>query len=571
MDLVFYPFLSFKIKYNGKRAYFLSNYFFIIYYFRCRKDFMEKKNMKLALVVGLVSIILSIYISLSGRETFATAWALFPPVLAIFMALLTKEVYSSLFLGILVGGVLSSGGSLSKSLDNVVKNGLIASVSQTSGIFIFLIVLGIMVVLINYSGGSRAFGEFAHSKIKSRKGAQLSTFFLCSMLFIDDYFNCLTSGSVMKPVTDSYKISRAKLAYIIDSTAAPICMIAPISSWAAAVSGYADGISGIEMFIRSIPFNFYSLLTLVFVVAIILFDNDFGPMKEFEKKAQEKGELGAVKTSKITAADGNPDGKVIDLVFPILVLIVISVLSLVYVGGFFDPASEFYRDFVNAFANTDSSVALAMGSISALIITIIYFIARGVISFEKSMDSLSEGFSSMVGAILILTMATSLKNLSNDLLGSQDFVGGLMKGAVGSLNSFLPAVIFVVAIFLAFATGTSWGTFGILIPIITSMFEIGEPLFFIGISACLSGAVCGDHISPISDTTIMSSAGAGCVHVDHVKTQLSYGLSVAAIATISYLIAGFTYSAVLSLAFGIGAIIVFMLILKYKNREKSLA
>ena len=532
---------------------------------------MEKKNVKLALVVGLVSIILSIYISLSGRETFATAWALYPPVLAIFMALLTKEVYSSLFLGILVGGILSSGGSLSNSLDNVVENGLIASVSQTAGIFIFLIVLGIMVVLINYSGGSRAFGEFAHSKIKSRKGAQISTFFLCSMLFIDDYFNCLTSGSVMKPVTDSYKISRAKLAYIIDSTAAPICMIAPISSWAAAVSGYADGISGIEMFIRSIPFNFYSLLTLVFVVAIILFDNDFGPMKEFEKKAQEKGELGAVKTSKITAEDGNTDGKVIDLVFPILVLIVISVLSLVYVGGFFDPASAFYRDFVNAFANTDSSVALAMGSISALIISIIYFIARGVISFEKSMDSLSEGFSSMVGAILILTMATSLKNISNDLLGSQDFVGGLMQGAVGNLNSFLPAVIFVVAIFLAFATGTSWGTFGILIPIITSMFEIGEPLFFIGISACLSGAVCGDHISPISDTTIMSSAGAGCVHVDHVKTQLAYGLSVAAIATISYLIAGFTYSAVLSLAFGIGAIMVFMLVLKYRNREKSLA
>lgn len=532
---------------------------------------MEKKNVKLALVVGLVSIILSIYISLSGRETFATAWALFPPVLAIFMALLTKEVYSSLFLGILVGGILSSGGSLSNSLDNVVENGLIASVSQTAGIFIFLIVLGIMVVLINYSGGSRAFGEFAHSKIKSRKGAQISTFFLCSMLFIDDYFNCLTSGSVMKPVTDSYKISRAKLAYIIDSTAAPICMIAPISSWAAAVSGYADGISGIEMFVRSIPFNFYSLLTLVFVVAIILFDNDFGPMKEFEKKAQEKGELGAVKTSKITAEDGNTDGKVIDLVFPILVLIVISVLSLVYVGGFFDPASVFYRDFVNAFANTDSSVALAMGSISALIISIIYFIARGVISFEKSMDSLSEGFSSMVGAILILTMATSLKNISNDLLGSQDFVGGLMQGAVGNLNSFLPAVIFVVAIFLAFATGTSWGTFGILIPIITSMFEIGEPLFFIGISACLSGAVCGDHISPISDTTIMSSAGAGCVHVDHVKTQLAYGLSVAAIATISYLIAGFTYSAVLSLAFGIGAIMVFMLVLKYRNREKSLA
>lgn len=532
---------------------------------------MKNKNIKLAFFVGLVSIILSIYISLSGYETFATAWALFPPVLAIFMALLTKEVYSSLFLGILVGGILGSNGSLSKSLDNVVDKGLISSVSHTAGIFIFLVVLGIMVVLINYSGGSKAFGEFAHSKIKSRKAAQLSTFFLCSMLFIDDYFNCLTSGSVMKPVTDSYKISRAKLAYIIDSTAAPICMVAPISSWAAAVSGYAEGISGIEMFVRSIPYNFYSLLTLVFVISIILFDNDFGPMKKYEKRAMETGELGAVKTSKITAEDGNPEGKVIDLIFPILVLIAVSVLSLVYVGGFFDPASEYYRDFVNAFANTDSSVALAMGSLCALIISIIYFIARGVVSFEKSMDSLSEGFSSMVGAILILTMATSLKNISNDLLGSQKFVGNLMAGAVGNLNSFLPAVIFVVAIFLAFATGTSWGTFGILIPIITAMFEIGEPLFFIGISACLSGAVCGDHISPISDTTIMSSAGAGCIHVDHVKTQLAYGLTVAAIATISYLIAGFTHSALLSFAFGVAAIMVFMVILKYINKEKSLA
>ncbi|WP_299031622.1 Na+/H+ antiporter NhaC family protein [uncultured Anaerococcus sp.] len=532
---------------------------------------MKNKNMKLAFIVGLVSILTSIYISLSGYETFATAWALFPPVLAIFMALLTKEVYSSLFVGILVGGILGSGGSLSQSLDNVVEKGLIASVSQTAGIFIFLVVLGIMVVLINHSGGSRAFGEYAHSKIKSRKAAQISTFFLCAMLFIDDYFNCLTSGSVMKPVTDSYKISRAKLAYIIDSTAAPICMIAPISSWAAAVSGYAEGISGIEMFVRAIPYNFYSLLTLVFVVSIILFDNDFGPMKEYERLAMEEGELGAVKTSKITAEDGHTDGRVIDLIFPIIVLIVVSVLSLVYVGGFFDPASEFYGDFVNAFANTDSSIALAMGSLSALIISIIYFVARGVISFEKSMDSLSEGFSSMVGAILILTMATSLKNISNDLLGSQEYVGGLMTGAVDNLNSFLPAVIFVVAIFLAFATGTSWGTFGILIPIITSMFEIGEPLFFIGISACLSGAVCGDHVSPISDTTIMSSAGAGCIHVDHVKTQLAYGLSVAAIATVAYLIAGFTHSAILSLAFGVAAIMVFMLSLKYINKKKSLA
>ena len=532
---------------------------------------MKNKNMKLALFVGSFSLILAIYISLSGIDTFATAWALFPPVLAIFMALLTKEVYSSLFLGILVGGILGSAGSLSKTLDNVVDKGLISSVSQTAGIFIFLVVLGIMVVLINYSGGSKAFSDFAHSKIKSRKAAQLSTFFLCSMLFIDDYFNCLTSGSVMKPVTDSYKISRAKLAYIIDSTAAPICMIAPISSWAAAVSGYAEGISGIEMFVRAIPYNFYSLLTLVFVVSIILFDNDFGPMKEYEKRAMETGELGAVKTSKITAADGNPNGKVIDLIFPILVLIVVSVLSLIYVGGFFDPASDFYKDFVNAFANTDSSIALAMGSLSALMISIVYFIGRRVVSFEKSMDSLSEGFSSMVGAILILTMATSLKNISNDLLGSQAYVGNIMTGTVENLSSFLPAFIFVVAIFLAFATGTSWGTFGILIPIVASMFEIGEPLFFIGISACLSGAVCGDHISPISDTTIMSSAGAGAIHVDHVKTQLAYGLTVAAIATISYIIAGFTHSAALALSFGVGAILILMIVLKEINNKDQVA
>lgn len=532
---------------------------------------MEKKNKKVAILVALFSIFISIYISLSGVDTFATAWALFPPVIAIFMALLTKEVYSSLFLGILVGGILSSGGSLARSLDNVVEKGLIDSVSQTGGIYIFLVVLGILVVLINYSGGSRAFGDFAHSRIKSRKAAQISTFFLCIMLFIDDYFNCLTSGSVMKPVTDSYKISRAKLAYIIDSTAAPICMIAPISSWAAAVSGYAEGVSGIEMFVRAIPYNFYSLLTLVFVVNIILWDNDFGPMKEYESRALEEGELGEVKTSKVGAGDGNPNGKVRDLVIPILVLIISSVISLIYVGGFFDPASPYFKDFVNAFANTDSSIALAMGSLATLVISIIYFVVRGVISFEKSMDSLSEGFSSMVGAILILTMATSLKNISNDLLGSQTFVGGLMENSVEGLSSFLPAVIFIVAIFLAFATGTSWGTFGILIPIITSMFDIGEPLFFIGISACLSGAVCGDHISPISDTTIMSSAGAGCVHVDHVKTQLAYGLSVAVIATIAYLIAGFTYSAVLALSFGILAILAFMLVLKEINKRKSLA
>lgn len=528
----------------------------------------KKRKLPLLLVISLAPIIVSIFIVESGIETYASIWALLPPVVAILMALMTKEVYSSLFLGIVIGAILASKRSLAKFLDNIVVKGLTNSISQTSGIFIFLIVLGILVVLINHSGGSKAFGQWADKKIKSRKGSQLATYFLCIMLFIDDYFNCLTSGSVMKPITDSHRISRAKLAYLIDATAAPICMIAPISSWAAAVSGYAQGtgLSGIELFIRAIPYNFYSILTLFFVISLILFGRDYGPMKEFEDMAINDGDLGNIVESEVSAEDGNPEGKVIDLVFPILSLIIISVLSLVHIGGFFDKSSEFYMDFVNAFANTDSTVALPMGAIIALIITIIYFLIRKVISFEKSMEAIPEGFQSMVPAILILTMATSLKNISNDLLGSTKFVGNLMTNAASGLSTFLPAVIFVVAILLAFATGTSWGTFGILIPIVASMFDPTDPIFFIGISACLSGAVCGDHISPISDTTIMSSAGAGCVHVDHVRTQLPYGITVASIATISFIIAGFTQSALISIVFG--AIVIFIVML-YLNKSKK--
>lgn len=528
----------------------------------------KKRKLPLLLVISLAPIIVSIFIVGSGIETYASIWALLPPVVAILMALITKEVYSSLFLGIVIGAILASKRSLAKFLDNIVVKGLTNSISQTSGIFIFLIVLGILVVLINHSGGSKAFGQWADKKIKSRKGSQLATYFLCIMLFIDDYFNCLTSGSVMKPITDSHRISRAKLAYLIDATAAPICMIAPISSWAAAVSGYAQGtgLSGIELFIKAIPYNFYSILTLFFVISLILFGRDYGPMKEFEDRAINDGDLGNIAESQVSAEDGNPEGKVIDLVFPILSLIIISVLSLIHIGGFFDKSSEFYMDFVNAFANTDSTVALPMGAIIALIITIIYFLIRKVISFEKSMDAIPEGFQSMVPAILILTMATSLKNISNDLLGSTKFVGNLMTNAASGLSTFLPAVIFVVAILLAFATGTSWGTFGILIPIVASMFDPTDPIFFIGISACLSGAVCGDHISPISDTTIMSSAGAGCVHVDHVRTQLPYGITVASIATISFIVAGFTQSALISIAFGASVIFIFML---YLNKSKK--
>lgn len=525
---------------------------------------MENKKSKPALVFAILAIGLSIYISKTGVDTYSSIWSLFPPVVAIFIALFTKEVFSSLFLGITIGAILGSKGSVAKFLDNIVSEGFIESISQTSGIYIFLVVLGIMVVLINYSGGSRAFGKWAHSKIKNRKQSQIATFFLCIMLFIDDYFNCLTSGSVMKPIIDSHKVSRAKLAYIIDATAAPVCMIAPISSWAAAVSGYAESgnYSGIELFVKAIPFNFYSLLTLFFVVCIIAFNNDYGPMKDYEKKAQTTGDVSIRKEELIDHSKVNKEGAVIDLVFPILVLIVSCVLSLVNVGGFFDTASPYYHDFVNAFANTDSSIALAMGSIVALIISIIFFVVRKVISFEKSMDSVSEGFSSMVSAILILTMATSLKNISNELLGSTNFVGGLMENAASGLSSFLPVVIFVVAIFLAFATGTSWGTFGILIPIVVSMFDPHDPIFLIAISATLSGSVCGDHLSPISDTTIMSSTGAGCVHLDHVKSQLPYGLTVAAVASIAYIIAGFTHSFVIPLAFGIIVILSLMFVLK---------
>ena len=530
---------------------------------------MDTKKLKPALGVALISLGLAIYITMTGAATKASAWSLFPPLVAIFVALFTKEVFSSLFLGIITGSILASGGSFTVFLNNIVEEGFIASISQNAGIFIFLVVLGILVVLINQSGGSKAFGDWAKTRIKTRKGSQLATFFLCIMLFIDDYFNCLTSGSVMKPISDSHKVSRVKLAYIIDATAAPICMIAPISSWAAAVSGYAESshMSGIELFIRAIPFNFYSLLTLVFVVSIIAFDNDFGPMKKYEQIAIDQGDLAIDKNQAKNLLEVNENGSVIDLIFPIVTLIISCVTSLVNVGGFFDTKSPYYHDFVNAFANTDSSIALAMGSIAALIITMVFFLVKKSLSFEKSMDAISEGFSSMVAAILILTMATSLKNISNDLLGSTQYVGGLMENAVTSLSSFLPVVIFIVAIFLAFATGTSWGTFGILIPIVVSMFKPTDPIFFIGISATLSGAVCGDHLSPISDTTIMSSTGAGCNHIDHVKTQLPYGISVAVISALAYIIAGFTHSAIIALAFGVVMILTFMYILSLRRKR----
>ena len=487
----------------------------------------------------------------AGPSTYATIFSLLPPVIAIALALITKEVYSSLFIGVLAGSVMAASFKPAATMDVMINDGLIAAASGTAGIFIFLVILGILVALINKTGASAAFGHWAKTHIKTRVGAQLATFAFGVLIFIDDYFNCLTVGSVMQPVTDAHKISRAKLAYIIDATAAPICMIAPISSWAAAVSKFAEGTgySGIELFIRAIPYNFYSLLTLVFIVALALMKFDFGPMAKHEFNALENGDLFTSGTehdeieSEIGVGSGR--GKVIDLIIPIVILIVVSVTGLLYVGGFFGGVS-----FIDAFADTDATVGLPWGSLIALVVTIIYLIARRLISFKDAMACIPKGFIAMVPAILILTFATALKNTTG-LLGADVYVETLMKGSAEGLAKFLPAVIFLVACFLAFSTGTSWGTFGILIPIVTSIFTADQELLYIGMSACLAGAVCGDHCSPISDTTIMSSAGARCDHINHVSTQMPYAITVAAVSFVAYVIAGFVQNAWIALPIAI--------------------
>ncbi len=506
---------------------------------------LTNKLFKASLLAVCMMVILPILCFAEGEAVavsryYQTFWALVPPIVAIGLALITKEVYSSLFVGIVLGGLLSANFSPVVAFDNVLNEGLIASVSGTAGIFIFLVVLGALVALINRAGGSAAFGRWAKKNIKSRVGAMLATFILGVLIFIDDYFNCLTVGGVMRPVTDTHKVSRAKLAYIIDATAAPICMIAPISSWAAAVSSYTEGTgySGIELFIKAIPYNFYSLLTIVFVVSIILMKVDFGPMKKHELNAIQNGDLfttGTVKTEENEYA--NPKGKVLDLILPIFVLIVTCVLALIYVGGFFSG-----ENFVDAFANTDATVGLPWGGIVALVITIIYLIMRRVITFKEAMECIPKGFNAMVPAILILTFATALKNITG-LLGAAEYVDMLMKSAAAGLANFLPAIIFIVACGLSFATGTSWGTFGILIPIVAAIFPGDSEILIIGMSACLAGAVCGDHCSPISDTTIMSSAGAQCDHINHVSTQIPYAVTVAAISFVAYIVAGFVQNA----------------------------
>ena len=490
-------------------------------------------------------------------KMFATFWALVPPVVAIGLALITKEVYSSLFVGIVIGGLFVTNFSPIKTVDAVVNDGLIGAVSGLAGIFLFLVLLGVLVALINKSGGSQAFGEWAAKNIKSRTGAMLATFALGILIFIDDYFNCLTVGTVMKPVTDSHKISRAKLAYIIDATAAPICMIAPISSWAAAVSEFAPEGKGLSLFVQAIPYNFYSLLTLVFVISIVLMKFDYGPMKLHEKNALLNGDLFTA-GEKAAAVEVEPSakGKVIDLVLPVVILIIVCVFALVYVGGILDGSN-----FIDAFGNTDATVGLPWGGIIVVLLTMIYMIARRLMTFKEAMDCVPKGFIAMVPAITILTLATSLKNMTG-LLGADVYVEGLMNGAAAGLANFLPAIIFLVACFLAFSTGTSWGTFGILIPIVVAVFPEGSTLLIIGMSACLAGAVCGDHCSPISDTTIMSSAGAECNHVNHVSTQLPYAITVAAISFVMYLLAGFVQNALILLPFGIILTIATLLVIK---------
>lgn len=479
---------------------------------------------------------------------YSTIMALFPPFLAIALALITKEVYSSLFVGIFLGGLLSANWQPVQALDFAVNDGIIAAISSTAGIFMFLVILGVIVALVNKAGGSAAFGRWAKANIKSRTGAMLATFVLGVLIFIDDYFNCLTVGSVMRPVTDSHKISRSKLAYLIDATAAPVCMIAPVSSWAAAVSQFAEGTdySGIELFVRAIPYNFYSLLTFVFIIALCAMKFDFGPMKLHEENALKNGDLftsGEIKADD-TDVEANEKGRVIDLILPVLVLVVTCIFGLLYVGGYFAGS-----DFITAFGDTDATVGLPWGALIALVITIVYLMIRKIVTFKEAMECIPKGFIAMVPAILILTFATALKNMTG-MLGAADYVGALMDSAAAGLANFLPAIIFLVACVLSFATGTSWGTFGILIPIVAAIFDPGSPLLIIGMSACLAGAVCGDHCSPISDTTIMSSAGAQCDHLNHVSTQIPYAITVAAISFVMYLLAAFIQNAYILLAIG---------------------
>lgn len=539
-----------------------------------KKSYLSKAVFGLLIVAFTVCCIIAAPIT----EAKGTLWSLFPPVIAIGLALITKEVYSSLFVGILSGGIIyaaASGTGFEGTFKAVVQDGLITNLSNAYnvGILVFLVVLGIIVVLMNKAGGSRAYGEWAAAHIKGRRGAALSTFFLGVLIFVDDYFNCLTVGSVMRPITDKHNISRSKLAYLIDSTAAPICIIAPISSWAAAVSGTVEGVNGISLFINTIPYNLYAFLTILMVIFISASDTDYGPMKIHEDNAKN-GDIFTTQnnTYEQDAQPVTERGRVIDLILPVAVLIVFCVVGMIYTGGFFSGT-----DFVTAFANCDAAYGLSLGSISALIVIIAYYMFRRVLKFNECMDSIAAGFKQMVPAILILTFAWTLKTMTNHLEAGA-FVSGVVQSAT-ALSVLLPVILFVVAIGLAFATGTSWGTFGILIPIVTSVFEAelanvaqtGEipSMVIICISACLAGAVCGDHCSPISDTTIMASTGAQCDHVNHVSTQLPYALTVAAVCVVGYLLSGFVHNVFIVLGFSVALMLAVLFAIRFFVKRKE--
>lgn len=505
---------------------------------------------------------------------YATFWSLLPPIIAILLALITKEVYSSLFIGILVGGVIYSGFNFEKTIVHVFSDGFVGSVadSYNVGILIFLVLLGALVAMMNKAGGSAAFGRWTTKHIKTRVGAQLATVALGVLIFIDDYFNCLTVGSVMRPVTDKHNISRSKLAYLIDATAAPVCIIAPISSWAAAVAGFAKGsgaASGMSLFISAIPFNFYALLTIVMMIFLAVSKFDYGPMKKHEENA-ENGDLFTTKLEEtVEEMNQNEKGRVYDLVIPVIFLIIACVIGMIYSGGFFTSGEDGYKDFITAFSNSDASVGLVYGSAVTIVFAVIYFLIRRVISFKDCMASLPDGFKAMVPAILILVCAWTLKTMT-DSLGAKIFISQLVEGSAASLQALLPAIIFLIAVGLSFATGTSWGTFGILIPIVLSVFGAQDGnITIVAISACMAGAVCGDHCSPISDTTIMASAGAQCNHINHVSTQLPYALTVAGVSFVSYIIAGFVSSWYIVLPIAVVLMIGTLCVIKAFTSKKS--
>ena len=527
------------------------------------------------LVVVLIVIAAKFMTTPEGVQQ--SAWSLLPAVIAIALALITKEVYSSLFAGILSGALLYTGYAFEGTINHIFQamvgytdendafiSGTLTD-SYNMGILIFLVILGAMVAVMNKAGGSAAFGKWASEHIKSKAGAELATIALGCLIFVDDYFNCLTVGSVMRPVTDKFKVSRAKLAYLIDATAAPVCIIAPISSWAAAVSGFVEGENGLALFIKAIPYNFYALFTIAMMILLVVMKTDFGPMAVNEANA-ENGDLYTVKDSNLKVEEPDPDAKgtVLDLVLPVIALVICCVIGMIWTGGFFGGES-----FINAFSNCDASVGLAVGSFFGLIITLVLYLIRRVLSFEEFMGCIPEGFKAMVPAIMVLTFAWTLKAMT-DSLGAKDFVAGIIQNNAAGFAWALPAIIFLIGCGLAFATGTSWGTFGILIPIVVSAFQESDPqLMLVAISACMAGAVCGDHCSPISDTTIMASAGAVCNHVNHVSTQLPYALTVAGISAVTYLIAGLTKNWVISLPVGLAILVVTLMVLKGKGEKKA--